>query len=80
MRVHCAHTRKLDLCVKRYYVVHAVQNGKQDRVNEFFDRMTQELRAYPVCSLHTTAYLAVDIASASGDTGNLLSVSLLICW
>eukprot|EP00041_Stephanoeca_diplocostata_P010167 m.161627 g.161627 ORF g.161627 m.161627 type:complete len:680 (-) comp18051_c0_seq1:209-2248(-) len=42
-----ASVRKLDLCVKRYYVVHAVQNGKQDRVNEFFDRMTHELRAYP---------------------------------
>ena len=38
---------KLETSILRLYVVHAVQNSKQDRVNEFFERSISELQNLP---------------------------------
>ena len=39
--------RKLELCLRRYYIVHAVQVGRLDRVTEFFTQLGPELAAQP---------------------------------
>ena len=36
--------RKLELCMKRYFVVHALQNQRMDKVAEFFERFAPELQ------------------------------------
>jgi hypothetical protein len=35
------------VCLKRYYLVHAVQNNRHDRVLEFFESQAAELHSVP---------------------------------
>ncbi|KJE96129.1 WD repeat-containing protein 91 [Capsaspora owczarzaki ATCC 30864] len=42
-----ASVRKLEICLQRYYVVHAIQSGKPDKVVEFFDKFSAELLTQP---------------------------------
>jgi len=39
--------KKFELCLLRYYLVHAIQHGKKDKVFEFFDIYSQELVGNP---------------------------------
>ncbi|XP_070539797.1 WD repeat-containing protein 91-like [Ptychodera flava] len=39
--------RRLELSLLRLYVIHAVQNGRNDKVSEFFDKMAAELQMQP---------------------------------
>ncbi|XP_006819561.1 WD repeat-containing protein 91-like [Saccoglossus kowalevskii] len=42
--VHNTIIRKLEVSLMRLYVVHAIQNGKHDKVNEFFEKLAPELQ------------------------------------
>jgi len=39
--------RKLEICLKRYYVINAIQTGRPDKVAEFFDKIASEVQAFP---------------------------------
>eukprot|EP00038_Savillea_parva_P000007 m.93431 g.93431 ORF g.93431 m.93431 type:complete len:663 (+) comp10001_c0_seq2:61-2049(+) len=39
--------RKLEICLKRYYVVNAIQTGRPDKVAEFFDKIASEVQVFP---------------------------------
>eukprot|EP00035_Acanthoeca_spectabilis_P025229 m.457456 g.457456 ORF g.457456 m.457456 type:complete len:658 (-) comp21265_c0_seq1:119-2092(-) len=39
--------RKLEICLKRYYVINAIQTGRPDKVAEFFDKIASEAQAFP---------------------------------
>ena len=41
---HNSNVKKLEMCLLRLYVVHAVQNSKNDKVVEFFEKYTAELQ------------------------------------
>lgn len=41
---HYINVRKLETCLLRLYVVHAIQNSKQDKVTEFFEKYISELQ------------------------------------
>lgn len=42
-----AAARKLENALLKYYVVHAIENGKSDKVNEFFSKLTGDLSGQP---------------------------------
>eukprot|EP01137_Pigoraptor_chileana_P017651 Opistho-2@76038 len=39
--------RKLDVCLHRYYIVYAIQNGRHDKVLEFFDKFGADFHSQP---------------------------------
>ena len=41
---HNSNVKKLEMCLLRLYVVHAIQNSKNDKVVEFFEKYTAELQ------------------------------------
>lgn len=41
---HYNNVRKLETCLLRLYIVHALQNSKQEKVVEFFEKYTIELQ------------------------------------
>ncbi|XP_031557069.1 WD repeat-containing protein 91-like [Actinia tenebrosa] len=41
---HYSNVRKLETCLLRLYIVHALQNSKQEKVVEFFEKYTIELQ------------------------------------
>ena len=41
---HNSNVKKLEMCLLRLYIVHALQNSKNDKVVEFFEKYTAELQ------------------------------------
>ncbi|KAM7445845.1 WD repeat-containing protein 91 [Porites harrisoni] len=41
---HYSNVKKLEMCLLRLYIVHALQNSKNDKVVEFFEKYTAELQ------------------------------------
>lgn len=41
---HYSNVKKLEMCLLRLYIVHALQNSKHDKVVEFFEKYTAELQ------------------------------------
>ena len=41
---HYANVKKLETCLLRLYIVHALQNSKHDKVVEFFEKCASELQ------------------------------------
>ena len=41
---HNSNVKKLEMCLLRLYIVHAIQNSKNDKVVEFFEKYTAELQ------------------------------------
>ena len=41
---HNSNVKKLEMCLLRLYIVHAIQNSKNDKVVEFFEKFTSELQ------------------------------------
>ena len=41
---HNSNVKKLEMCLLRLYIVHAIQNSKNDKVVEFFEKFTAELQ------------------------------------
>ena len=41
---HYADVKKMETCLFRLYIVHALQNSKQDKVVEFFEKYASELQ------------------------------------
>ena len=44
---HNSNVKKLETCLLRLYIVHALQNSKNDKVVEFFEKFTGELQTQP---------------------------------
>ena len=36
--------KKLEIKLQRFYLIHALQNGKQDKVIEFFEKLATEIQ------------------------------------
>ncbi|XP_015756761.1 PREDICTED: WD repeat-containing protein 91-like [Acropora digitifera] len=41
---HYTNVKKLEMCLLRLYIIHALQNSKNDKVVEFFEKYTAELQ------------------------------------
>lgn len=41
---HYSNVKKLEMCLLRLYIIHALQNSKNDKVVEFFEKYTAELQ------------------------------------
>ena len=44
LQVYTSSIKKLEVSLFKYYVVNAVQNGKLDKVNEFYEKLAPDLQ------------------------------------
>ena len=46
-QVYSNSVRKLEMSLLKYYVINAVQSGRADKVNEFFEKLAPDLQHNP---------------------------------